>query len=102
MTFSLRTGLIAVAILAVWLGALLSRSQLFVSAVSSAALVAILLALPLAICEPRAEQRAFWSGFFVVSVGLLLISSFTVGSASWAYRSIRDNVAEVLYVERPR
>jgi hypothetical protein len=102
VTFSLRTALVGVAVVAVWLAALLSGSELFVAAVSSLALVSIFLALALAIWEPRAEALAFWSGYFVVSVGLLLIGSFTVGSATWAYRSIRDEMADVLHLQRPR
>jgi|GEM_PF-6419498 len=102
MTYSLRSALAGIGVIAVWLAALLSGSQLFVAGVSFLATMTILLALPLAIFELRPATRAFWTGFFVTSLGLLLFNSFTVGSASWAYRSVRDSIADVLTFERPR
>ncbi|WP_254511657.1 hypothetical protein [Anatilimnocola floriformis] len=79
MTFSIRTFLIVIAILACWLGAMVSTSLVIVELVASATLLLMLLALPLAIWEPRAELRAFWTGFFVLSLGSILLSSYLGG-----------------------
>ena len=76
MTFSIRTFLIVIAILACWLGAMVSSSLVLVELVGSATLLLILLTLPLAIWEPRAELRAFWTGFFVLSFGSFFLSSY--------------------------
>lgn len=76
MTFSLRTFLIVIAILACWLGAMVSQVPLLVELVASATSLLILLTLALAIWEPRAEWRAFWTGFFVLAFGNLLLTHY--------------------------
>jgi hypothetical protein len=76
MTFSLRTFLIVIAILAGWLGAMVSHSPLLVELVANATSLLILLTLALAIWEPRTEWRAFWTGFFVLAFGNLLLSQY--------------------------
>jgi hypothetical protein len=76
MTFSLRTFLIVIAILACWLGAMVSQLPLFVELVANATALLILLTLALAIWEPRTEWRAFWTGFFVLAFGNMLLTQY--------------------------
>ena len=76
MTFSLRTSLIVTSILACWLGALVSKSPMLMELVASATALLILLTLAFAIWDSRAEQRAFWTGFFVLAFGNLLIAHY--------------------------
>ena len=74
MTFSIRTFLIAVAIVAIWLGALVSKTPLVIEIVTNATGLMILLILAFAIWERRPEQRAFWTGFFVLAFGNLVLA----------------------------
>ncbi len=76
MTFSLRTFLIVVAALGIWLGALFSGVPLLLELVGYASSLFILLTLPLAIWESRPSRRAFWTGFFVLAVGSYLLSHY--------------------------
>lgn len=76
MTFSLRTSLIVISILACWLGALVSKSPMLMELVASATALMIFLTLAFAIWDSRAEQRAFWTGFFVLAFGNLLIAHY--------------------------
>jgi hypothetical protein len=76
MTFSIRTFLIVIALFACWLGALVSHVPLLVELVASATALLILLTLPLAIWDPRAEQRAYWTGFFVLALGNMLLTQY--------------------------
>ncbi len=76
MTFSLRTFLIVIAILACWLGAMVSQLPPLMELVATATALLILLTLPFAIWDPRAEQRAYWTGFFVLAAGNLLLTQY--------------------------
>jgi|GEM_PF-4599199 len=76
MTFSIRTFLLVIGVLACWLGAMVSNSPLLVELVATATSLLILLTLALAIWEPRAEQRAFWTGFFVLAFGNMILAHF--------------------------
>lgn len=76
MTFSIRTFFVAIAIVAVWLGALVSKSPVLIEVVANLTGLMILLTLAWAIWEQRPEQRAFWTGFFVLAFGNLVLSSY--------------------------
>jgi hypothetical protein len=76
MTFSIRTFFVAIAIVAIWLGALVSKSPLLIEIVANLTGLMILLTLAWAIWERRPEQRAFWTGFFVLAFGNLVLSSY--------------------------
>lgn len=76
MTFSIRTFLIVIGILACWLGALVSNSPLVVELVANATSLLILLTLSLAIWDTQPEQRAFWTGFFVLAFGNLVFTHY--------------------------
>jgi hypothetical protein len=76
MTFSLRTSLIVTSILACWLGALVSKSPMLMELVASATALLILLTLAFAIWDSRPEQRAFWTGFFVLAFGNLILAHY--------------------------
>lgn len=76
MTFSIRTFFVAIATVAVWLGALVSRSPLLIEIVANLTGLMILLTLAWAIWERRPEQRAFWTGFFILAFGNLVLSSY--------------------------
>jgi hypothetical protein len=69
MTFSLRTFLIVIGILAVWLAALFAKSPLLLEIVGYATALFVLMSLAFAIWDQRPRHRAFWTGFFVVGVG---------------------------------
>jgi hypothetical protein len=79
MTFSIRTCLIVMAVMAVWLGALVSKSPLMVELVTSFSVLLIVLTLAFAIWDQRPEQRAYWTGFFVLGFGNLILSSYWGG-----------------------
>jgi hypothetical protein len=76
MTFSLRTSLIVTSILACWLGALVSKSATLVELVACATALLIFLTLAFAIWDSRPDQRAFWTGFFVLAFGNLLLAHY--------------------------
>lgn len=76
MTFSIRTFLVAIALVAVWLGALVSKSPLLIEIVANLTGLMVLLTLAWAIWERRPEQRAFWTGFFILAFGNLVLSSY--------------------------
>jgi hypothetical protein len=76
MTFSIRTFFVAIAVIAIWLGALVSKSPLLIEIVANLTGLMILLTLAWAIWERRPEQRAFWTGFFVLAFGNLVLSSY--------------------------
>ena len=91
MTFSIRTFLIVIAVLSVWLGALVSRSPLFVELAAGGTVLLILLSLALAIWEPRPLLRAFWTGFFALAFGNLLYNGFF-----HSYQRTSNQVAQVI------
>lgn len=91
MTFSIRTFLVVIAVLSVWLGALVSKSPLLVELAAAGTVLLILLALALAIWEPRPLQRAFWTGFFALAFGSLLYNGFFS-----SYQKISNQVAQVI------
>lgn len=79
MTFSIRTFLVVTAILAAWLGALVSNSQLAVELVGNLTALLIVLTLAFAIWDRRPEQRAFWTGFFLLGIANLVIGHYYSG-----------------------
>lgn len=91
MTFSIRTFLIVIAVLSVWLGALVSRSPLFVELAAGGTVLLILLSLALAIWEPRPLLRAFWTGFFALGFGNLLYNGVFN-----SYQQTSNQVAQVI------
>jgi hypothetical protein len=79
MNFSLRTALLVTAIVATLLGAVVSKSPLFLELVSTAICLGIALTLPLAIWDPQAPRRAFWTGFFTLGFASLLMNYYFNG-----------------------
>ncbi|WP_425617802.1 hypothetical protein NA78x_001491 [Anatilimnocola sp. NA78] len=79
MNFSIRTGLVVVSIFAVLLGAVVSKSPLVLELVSNLVRLGICLTLALAIWDSVPARRAFWTGFFVLSFGNLLLASYFGG-----------------------
>lgn len=96
MTFSIRTFLIVIAVLSVWLGALVSKSPLLVELATSATVLLILLSLALAIWEPRPLQRAFWTGFFALAFGNLIYNGFFN-----PYQQMSNQVAQAIMGKAP-
>jgi hypothetical protein len=90
MTFSIRTILIVMALVALWLGALVSKSSLAIELVSNFTALLILLTLPLAIWDPRPGMRPFWTGFFVLAVGNHLLSNY------FAHQRLNHYFAELI------
>jgi len=76
MTFSLRSSLVVTSIVACWLGALVSKSPMLMELVASATALLIFLTLAFAIWDSRPEQRAFWTGFFTLAVGNLILAQY--------------------------
>jgi hypothetical protein len=79
MNFSLRTALLVTAIVALLLGAVVSKSPLFLELVSTAICLGIALTLPLAIWDHLPARRAFWTGFFTLGFASLLMSYYFHG-----------------------
>lgn len=96
MTFSIRTFLVVIAILSVWLGALVSKSPLLVELAASGTVLLILLSLALAIWEPRPLLRAFWTGFFALAFGNLLYNGFFS-----SYQQTSSQVAQAIMGTAP-
>lgn len=96
MTFSIRTFLIVIAILAVWLGALVSKSPLLIELAAGGTVLLILLSLALAIWAPRPLQRAFWTGFFALAFGNLLYNGFF-----HSYGQTSNQVAQLIMGNNP-
>jgi hypothetical protein len=86
MTFSIRTCLFVMAVMAVWLGALVSKSPLMVELVTSFSVLLIVVTLPFAIWDRQPEQRAYWTGFFVLGFGNLVLSSYWGGYQRTGYQ----------------
>jgi hypothetical protein len=86
MTFSIRSFLIVIAILACWLGALVSKSPLMIELVANTTALLILLTLAFAIWDRRPEQRAFWTGCFVLGFGSLMLTHYSSGYQRTSYR----------------
>jgi hypothetical protein len=97
MTFSIRTFLIAIAVVSVWLGALVSKSPLLIELAASATVLLILLTLPLAIWDHRPLLRAFWTGCFVLGFGNLLYCSFFS-----AYQQTSNQMAGLIMGDQPQ
>lgn len=97
MTFSIRTFLVVIAILSVWLGALVSKSPLLVELAAGGTVLLILLSLALAIWEPRPLQRAFWTGFFALAFGNLLYNGFF-----HSYQQTSNQVAQAIMGNNPQ
>jgi hypothetical protein len=76
MNFSLRTALLVTAIVALLLGAVVSKSPLFLELVSTAICLGIALTLPLAIWDHLPARRAFWTGFFALGLASLLMNFY--------------------------
>jgi hypothetical protein len=76
MKFSMRTILALVTLVAVFLGAFFSRSELIISFAIMIGVAIILLSLALGITEANPVRRTFWIGFFVLSLGTLIVSSY--------------------------
>ncbi|QDU25152.1 hypothetical protein ETAA8_02140 [Anatilimnocola aggregata] len=76
MNFSIRTGLIAVSIVAVLLGAIVSKSPLVMELATNLVLLGICLTLALAIWDREPLRRAFWTGFFVLGFGNVVLASY--------------------------
>lgn len=64
MRFSIRTILALVALVAFFLGAFFSGSELFISLAMMIGMAIILLSLALGITEANPVRRTFWIGFF--------------------------------------
>ena len=78
MRFKTTSLLVAIAFAGLWLGALLSRSTVFIEMASLVSIGVIFIALPLAIFDNNKYRRAFWAGFFSVGFGTFFV--FSVGS----------------------
>ena len=77
MSFSIRTALTGFTLVATFLAALISRSEIFIAIVTIAIYGIILLALPLSIIPQTGARREFCTGFFVLSLGTLIFSYYT-------------------------
>jgi hypothetical protein len=73
MTFSLRFLLVVVAIVACWLGALISQQAVIIELTSYATAFVAMLAIPIAFWDPRLERRLFCRGFLIFAVGTFLL-----------------------------
>jgi len=91
MNFSIRTGLVIVSIVAVMLGAVVSKSPLMLELVSNLVRLGICLTLALAIWDSVPARRAFWTGFFVLSFGNLILASYF-----GAYQQSSDELASLI------
>lgn len=91
MNFSLRTALLSTAIVATLLGAIVSKSPLFLESVATLIYLGIALTLPLAIWDPLPRRRAFWTGFFVLGLASVLMAN-QLGS----YQQASTNLASLI------
>jgi hypothetical protein len=96
MTFSIRSFLLLIALLAFWLGAFVSKSPLMMELATSGTVLLILLTLAFAIWDRRPEQRAFWTGCFVLGFGNLVLASYWGGYQRTSYQ-----VAQLIVGSQP-
>jgi hypothetical protein len=89
MTFSMRSFLIVIAFVGVWLGVLVSKSTVAIEVASYLTALLILLTLPLAIWDPRPDMRPFWTGFFVLAAG-----NYALGSHFSTHQQLNHYLAE--------
>jgi hypothetical protein len=76
MTFSLRSLLIVIAMIALWLSALFSKSPWMIDAATTITMLFIALALAFSIWDGRRRRRAFWTGLFIVGLGNFLLADY--------------------------
>jgi hypothetical protein len=74
MTFSLRSILLVIAIVGIWLGAILSKSPLAVELATVGTNLFLLVSVALAIWHPQMEQRKFWTGFCLAGLGNFVLA----------------------------
>jgi hypothetical protein len=97
MTFSLRSILFVIAVVGVWLGAILSQSTLAVELAAAATNLFLLLSVALAIWHPQADQRKFWTGFCLLGLG-----SFVLGHYFSAYETTKIQIANIVASATPQ
>lgn len=73
MTFSLRTTLIGIAYVALWLGAVSTGNTVMIEFMVCVSVWVLFLALPMAIWDSNVERRPFWGGFFAVGIANVLM-----------------------------
>jgi hypothetical protein len=97
MTFSLRSILVVIAVVGVWLGAIMSNSLWCVELAAAATNLMFFLSLALAIWQRTPEQRAFWTGFCVLGLANLVLANYF-----GAYQQTSYRIASAFAAEQPQ
>lgn len=94
MTFSLRSILLLIAVVAVWLGALMSGSPAAIELAAVATNLSFFVALAMAIWHRSPEQRAFWTGFCVLGIANLVLANHFAAYQQTGYQLATAIVGE--------